>query len=116
MILCKHQMNQIEALCDQVLMIHGGQEVFYGDLNDIKARFRKRTIQVAVEGNELGDLPGVVETRFHKGSFELILAPDITPQTLLDHLRERDLTVNRFEITTPSLNEIFLKIVREGHG
>jgi ABC-2 type transport system ATP-binding protein len=113
-ILSTHQMNQVEELCDRVLMINYGSEVFYGDLKDIKARFKKNTVQVAVDG-ELGDLPGVTDKRSDKGLVELVLAPDTTPQMILDELRGRELLINRFEVTTPSLNEIFLKIVGVNH-
>jgi len=113
-ILSTHQMNQVEELCDWILMINHGSEVFYGDLKEIKARFRKKSVQVSIDG-ELGDLPGVIEKTFNKGSFELVLAPDTTPQIILDQLRERGITINRFEITTPSLNEIFLNIAGGNH-
>jgi ABC-2 type transport system ATP-binding protein len=65
---------------------------------------------VAAEG-ELGDLPGVIDRKVKNGSVELVLAPDTTPQTILDRLRGRGVTINRFEVTTPSLNEIFLNLV-----
>jgi ABC-2 type transport system ATP-binding protein len=113
-ILSTHQMNQVEELCDRVLMINHGQSVLYGDLKEIKTKFRKSSVQVNVEG-EIGDLPGVIDKKFNKGSVELVLAPDTTPQIILDQLRERGITINRFEITTPSLNDIFLNIVRENH-
>ena len=113
-ILSTHQMNQVEELCDRVLMINHGSEVLYGDLKDIKARFKKHSVQVNVEG-EIGDLPGVIDKKFNKGSVELVLAPDTTPQIILDLLRERGITINRFEITTPSLNEIFIDIAGGNH-
>jgi ABC-2 type transport system ATP-binding protein len=113
-ILSTHQMNQVEELCDRILMINHGSEVLYGDLKDIKARFRKKSVQVNVEG-EIGDLPGVIDKKPKKGSVELILAPDTTPQIILDRLRDRGITINRFEITTPSLNDIFLNIVGVSH-
>ncbi|MBN2325370.1 MAG: ATP-binding cassette domain-containing protein [Spirochaetes bacterium] len=106
-ILSTHEMNQVEELCDRVLMIHHGGEVLYGDLKEIKSRFKKHSVQVAVEG-EIGDLPGVIDKKVKKGSIELVLAPDTTPQMILDRLRERKIAINRFEVTTPSLNEIFL--------
>lgn len=108
-ILSTHQMNQVEELCDRVLMINQGQAVLYGDLKETRARFSKNSVQVNVEG-ELGDLPGVIDKKFNKDCVELVLAPDTTPQIILDQLRDRGITINRFEITTPSLNEIFLNI------
>ena len=113
-ILSTHQMNQVEELCDRILMINHGSEVLYGDLKDIKARFKEHSVQVNVEG-EIGDLPGVIDKKFNKGSVELVLAPDTSPQIILDQLRGHGLVINRFEITTPSLNNIFLNIARENH-
>jgi ABC-2 type transport system ATP-binding protein len=108
-ILSTHEMNEVEELCDRVLMIHHGNEVLYGDLKDIKSRFKKHSVRVNVEG-EIGDLPGVIDKKFKKDSVELVLAQDTTPQTILDRLRDRGIIINRFEVTTPSLNEIFLAI------
>ncbi|MFC1922085.1 ABC transporter ATP-binding protein [Chloroflexota bacterium] len=109
-ILSTHQMNKVEELCDRVLMINKGHTVLYGDLMETKAKFRRNSVQVATDG-ELGDLPGVIDRKLNNGSIELVLAPDTTPQNILDRLRERRITINRFEITTPSLNEIFLNLV-----
>jgi ABC-2 type transport system ATP-binding protein len=113
-ILSTHQMNQVEELCDRVLMINHGTAVLYGDLQETKARFRKKTLLVAVEG-ELPDVPGVVDTKPHRDAVELVLAVDTTPQTVLDRLRERGTVINRFEITTPTLHDIFLKLAGENH-
>ena len=113
-ILSTHEMNEVEELCDRVLMIHHGSEVLYGDLQEIKSRYKKHSVQVNVEG-EIGDLPGVIEKKPGKTSVELVLARDATPQAVLDGLRERGTVVNRFEVTTPSLNEIFLSIAGGNH-
>ena len=64
---------------------------------------------------EIGDLPGVIDKKSRKDSVELALAPDITPMIILDRLRERGTTINRFEITTPSLHNIFLHVAGRNH-
>lgn len=108
-VLSTHQMNKVEELCDRVLMIDRGHTILYGDLMETRARFRRNSVQVAVEG-ELGDLPGVVDRQLKNGTVELVLAPDTTPQAILDRMRDRGITINRFEVTTPSLHEIFLHL------
>jgi ABC-2 type transport system ATP-binding protein len=113
-ILSTHQMNKVEELCDRVLMIDKGRTILYGDLMETRAKFRRNSVQVAIDG-ELGDLPGVIDRKPRKGSIELVLAPDTTPQTILDRLRDRGITINRFEVTTPSLNEVFLNLVGADH-
>jgi ABC-2 type transport system ATP-binding protein len=109
-ILSTHQMNQVEELCDQVLMINHGEEVLYGDLKQIKSKYRKHSVQVSVDG-EIGDLSGVTERHMNKDGVELVLAKDTSPQVVLDQIRGQGLAVNRFEITTPSLHSIFLHVV-----
>jgi ABC-2 type transport system ATP-binding protein len=103
-------MNQVEELCDRILMINNGKDVLYGNLTEIKARYRGNSVLLDSKG-ELGELPGVVERRQHRGYIELILDGKTTPQQLLEHLMSRGLEINRFEVATPSLNEIFLREV-----
>jgi ABC-2 type transport system ATP-binding protein len=114
-ILSTHQMNEVEELCGRVLMINHGSEVLCGDLKDIKSRFKEHSVQVNVEG-EIGELSGVIGRRPHKDGVELVLSPDTTPQMVLDQLRDQGLAINRFEITTPSLNKIFLHLAGANHG
>ena len=113
-ILSTHQMNQVEELCDRVLMINHGHNVLYGGLKEIMAKFRKNSVRLDIDG-EPGDLPGVIDKKSDNGSIELVLAPDTTPQIILDQIRKRGITINRFEIKTPTLNEIFINIAGGNH-
>jgi ABC-2 type transport system ATP-binding protein len=113
-ILSTHQMNQVEELCDRVLMINHGEEVLYGNLKQIKSRFKKHSVQVSVDG-EIGDLSGVIEKRYNREGLELILAEDTSPQKILDQLRDQGLVINRFEISIPSLHAIFLHMAGGNH-
>ncbi len=113
-VLSTHQMNQVEELCDRILMINNGQAVLYGNLSEIKSRYRGNSVFLDYEG-KLGEVPGVTGTRNHKDYVELILDEKTTPQQILNYLVSRDMAINRFEVATPSLNEIFLKEVGENH-
>jgi ABC-2 type transport system ATP-binding protein len=109
-ILSTHQMNQVEALCDRILMVNNGQAVLYGNLAEIRSKYRGNSVLLDFKG-ELGEIPGVTAKRQHKGYIELMLDGKTTPQQVLAHLMSRGLVINRFEVATPSLNEIFLKEV-----
>jgi ABC-2 type transport system ATP-binding protein len=109
-ILSTHQMNQVEELCDRILMVNNGQAVLYGDLTEIRSRYRGNSVLLDFEG-ELGEIPGVTEKRQHKGYIKLMLDGQTTPKQLLERLVSRGIAINRFEVATPSLNEIFLKEV-----
>ena len=113
-ILSTHRMNEVEELCDRMLMIDKGSTMLYGNLADIKASYRSSSIILDFEG-ELGELPGVIEKRTHKGHVELVLDGSTTPQQILEQVVGTGIVINRFEVATPSLNEIFLKVVGQNH-
>jgi ABC-2 type transport system ATP-binding protein len=113
-ILSTHQMNQVEEMCDRILMVDHGRAVLYGDLKEIKTRFRNNSVIVSSEG-EISNLPGVTEKRPGKDYMELFLDGKTTPQQVLKTLVDRGIIVNRFELAMPPLNEIFIKVAGEQH-
>ncbi len=109
-VLSAHQMNQVEELCDRILMVNKGRVVLYGNLAEIKAKYRGNSVYINAEG-ELGDVAGVARKIPRKGYMELVLDEKTTPQQILEQLVSRGIVINRFEMAIPSLNEIFLKEV-----
>ena len=106
-----HMMDQVERMCDRIFMIHRGKGVLYGKVNEIKSRFGKNTIQLDFEG-ELKNIQGVKKVN-HSGNFaELILDPGADAQDVLKTI-VKSVRVNRFEISSPSLNEIFIQVEAE---
>jgi len=107
-ILSTHQMNQVEELCDRILMINNGDSVLYGNLTEIKSRYRSHSVILDFEG-ELAQIQGVTLKRINKGYVELVLEGNTTPKQVLERLVNTNIIINRFEVATPSLNEIFLE-------
>jgi len=113
-ILSTHQMNEVEELCDRILMIDNGRAVLYGNLTEIKSKYRSNSIIIDSEG-DLGQIPGVTEKRAHKGYIELILDGNTTPKQVLERLVSTGIVINRFEVAAPPLNEIFLKVAGKNY-
>lgn len=112
-ILSTHRMNEVEELCDRIFMINEGRGVLYGKLTEIKSRYRRNSIFLEYEG-ELGELEGITLRRDEYGSTELILDKDSSPQEILQQLVRRGVKINRYEVSTPPLHDIFLQVVGEG--
>ena len=106
-ILSTHQMNQVEAVCDRILMVNDGRSVLYGALDEIRAEHRGHAVLVESDA-EIPQVAGVVEKRTHKDHVELVLDAASTPQQTLEALVQAGVPIERFEVATPSLNEIFL--------
>jgi ABC-2 type transport system ATP-binding protein len=113
-ILSTHQMNQVEEMSDRILMVNQGRSVLYGGLAEIKSRYRNNAVLVDLVGDP-GEIPGVTERHPGRNYVELVLDGKTTPQQVLETLVSRGVTINRFEIATPPLNEIFLEVVGREH-
>jgi len=112
-ILSTHMMNQVEELCDRILMINKGQAVLYGSLSEIKSRYRNNSVFLECDRLPEG-LLGVVGSKSHLKYVELFLDGRTSPQEVLSALISKGVKVGRFEVSTPSLNEIFIQVVKEG--
>ena len=113
-ILSTHRMNDIEELCDRVLMIDHGQRVLYGGLTEVKSEYRSNSLILEYQGT-LGPIRGISRMQEHGKYLELILDGSASPQDVLKQLAGQQITINRFEIGTPSLQEIFLRVVKNEH-
>ncbi|UCG55248.1 MAG: DUF4162 domain-containing protein, partial [Dehalococcoidia bacterium] len=111
-ILSTHRMNEVEELCDRILMINKGRSVLYGELTEIKSRYRSNSIILEFDG-QLPILDGVKRVLEQKNHVELFLNESSSPDEILAQLIKNKIKVYRFEVSTPSLNEIFIQVAGE---
>ena len=106
-----HDMSVAERMCDFIFMIFKGKKVLDGTLEQIQAKYGSDTIRVSTDDGTavLRDLHGVESIRDFGQLQELRMTPDCDPQKLLAEIIERT-RVKRFEITKPSLHDIFVRI------
>ena len=110
-IMSTHQMHQVEEMCDRILLIDHGQVLLYGDLAQIRRRHSGHAILVQTE-QALPDLDGVESIEPHNAAVLLTLAPGIDPQAVLQQLVAQQISLEQFEIATPTLDEIFIQVVQ----
>ena len=112
-IMSTHQMYQVEALCNRIVLINAGRTVLYGLVNDIKRNFAGNAIVVQGQGN-FEEIPGVLETRRQNSTWHLALEIGTDPQAVFRTLAGRDgMKIERFELAEPSLDDIFVNVVSE---
>jgi ABC-2 type transport system ATP-binding protein len=109
-----HQMHQVEELCDRLVLIDHGRTVLYGGLDEIRRQFSGHAVLVRTP-DALPTLPGVEKIERHNAAYRLTLAPSTNPQDVLRGLVERGLIIEQFEIATPKLDEIFIRVVTENN-
>jgi ABC-2 type transport system ATP-binding protein len=113
-IMSTHQMYQVEALCNRIVLINQGRTVLYGKVDEIKRDFAGNAVVVEGQG-DFSHIPGVLEARQQNGSWHLALESGVTAQSVLRDLALREeVMLDRFEIAEPSLDDIFITVVQEG--
>jgi ABC-2 type transport system ATP-binding protein len=111
-VLSTHRMNEVEELCDRILMVNKGRQVLYGKLTEIKSRYRSNSIILEFDG-QLPKLDGVKRIQKHKNYAELFLEESSQPDEILAQIVKNKIKLYRFEVSTPSLNDIFIHVVGE---
>jgi ABC-2 type transport system ATP-binding protein len=112
-IMSTHQMNQVEEMCERILLIDRGHQVLYGDLNRIRREFAPNAVEVEVMG-ELQHIPGVERITPQNGRQRLLLQEGVPPEKVLkDLVNLPHTTVQHFERVQSSMEEIFVRVV--GH-
>jgi len=110
-VMCTHQMHQVEELCDRIILINQGKAVLYGGLAEIRRQFSGQELLVRAE-TVIPDLPGVLRIEPHNSAVKLTLAPGTSPQEILRALVEQGVCIEQFEIAMPTLDEIFIRVVQ----
>ena len=114
-LLSTHQMDTVERLCDSLLMLHRGQTVLSGTVAEIRERFSEGILRVEHESERLPMIPsglGVRDATIPHIT-DLIPAPGTTSRDVLSALLASPATIRSFGPVTPSLEEIFVRIVGE---
>jgi ABC-2 type transport system ATP-binding protein len=112
-IMSTHDMGDAQTLCDRILLIDRGRRLLYGRVADIQASFSDGAVEV--RGDGLSTEPGTYRSVDHAlvadGSVRFLLRDGSTAQDLFHELAASGAAVERFEVSTPSLDEIFIRTV-----
>ena len=113
-VMCTHQMAQVEQLCDRLVLIDHGQLVLEGSLADIRKKFASNDVIIRTESSIPGDLMGIESIVRSNNHIKLHLSENSSPQQVLAQLVQQGIILDEFEIATPSLDEIFIQVVSRG--
>jgi len=112
-VMSTHRMEEAEALCDRILLIDDGRRLLYGRLADVRASFSDGAVIAAGDGipERLDGVASASVVHRADGTVRFVLREGATPRDLFRELAARDVSVDRFEVAAPSLDDIFIKVV-----
>jgi len=109
-----HRMEQVEQMCDDICLYNNGKKMLDGNLSEIKRSFGRNTIIMEFEGDAIF-LDKIEGVRFNNRStrfVEIVLGPKNDPKEILS-LAMNHVSIIKFEQVYPSLQEIFIKTVKQ---
>jgi ABC-2 type transport system ATP-binding protein len=115
LIFSTHQMETVEELCESIAILDRGRVVVGGSVRDVRRSTGRQMVRVAVQGDTemawLGTLDGVRVTRRGQDYTEAEVDQGHDPGSVLKAALGRGLEVRHFEMTDPSLEQIFIEHV-----
>jgi ABC-2 type transport system ATP-binding protein len=108
-----HRMEQVEEICDKIVLINKGKNVLFGGVKEIKQDFKENLFRIDYEGalpDMNSDITFVEKTPQY---LTLKLNDDIDSNGILRHLLDSGTRVTAFNEILPTLNEIFIRQVGE---
>ena len=109
-----HRMEQVEEICDHIVLVNRGQKILDGTVKGIKNDFKEDLFRVEFENTIQAEhlailLFQVVEKEDH----ELVIkkTEGFTTNDILQYFINKDLKIHAFNEILPSLNEIFIRQV-----
>lgn len=112
-----HRMEQVEEICDHIVLVNKGEKILDGTVSDIKHRFKENIYKLGATTHPENLMTYMFEVIRHKPAELLIkLQHGSTTNDVLKFFIDQGIAVNSFNEVLPSLNEIFIKLVEGTPG
>lgn len=112
-VLITHQMEQVEAVCDRILLLKDGNAAAYGPIDVVRKQFGGQRVRVCHRG-PLPPMPGVevVHTSLVDGveDSELTVEDSVSLEELLDQYVRNRIQIQSFTPFLSSMNDVFITV------
>ncbi len=107
-----HRMEQVEELCEFIVLINHGRNILQGRVQDIRREFLEHRYRLTLDGplpREVGERHQLLNRKV--STVDIQLQPHEEGNDLLRSLLSTGVRIQGFHELLPSLNEIFIKRV-----
>ncbi len=115
MIFSTHQLEQVEELCEDVVIIDKGQTIIAGSVRDVKRQQGRNVARLKLDNDAealwLDTFDGVKVTKRRQDYIEMNIPSNLNPNLIVEEALRHGAIISRFELTEPSLTDIFIERV-----
>ena len=108
-----HRMEQVEEICDHIVLVNKGQKILDGTVKNIKQQFKEHLFRIGFSSTPAitnSDAFEVVNTQ-EDDSLIVRIREGKIPNDVLHHFLQQNAGIIYFQEILPSLNDIFIKLV-----
>lgn len=109
-----HRMEQVEEICDHIILVNQGQKILDGSVQKIRQDFKENLFNIEFENIVLAEHTAIhlFEVKEKKEKSLIIQRKaDFTNNDILQYFINKELLIQSFQEILPSLNDIFIKLV-----
>ncbi len=116
-IFSSHNMNNVEELCDNMVMLKNGQQVLYGTIHEIRESFGRTRLflESPLSKAELKNIEGVKQVKTMNDTTYYLELENAEVGRQIFELATRDGYIPTFSQQPPTLEEIFKQIAGENN-
>lgn len=115
-----HRMEQVEEICDHIVLVNLGKKILDGTVSDIKQQYKEYIFAVETNHPELvkdNALFSIIEKEEKNPNKVLIkLSHAVASNEVLKYLIEQGVPITSYNEVLPSLNDIFIQLVEDTHA
>lgn len=110
-IMSSHQMATIEEFCRDIVILDKGKTVLQGNLNEIKKGYGrvKLTVKCEEDVGSIANECGLCASEITPNGTSFNVQSEEQAKTLLKRIMDSGLSLIKYELREPSLNEIFIE-------
>lgn len=107
-----HRMEQVEEICDHIVLVNLGKKVLDGSVSGIKQNFKENKFSIKLQGEQVSaHNPAFTILEEKQGGYVLKINEGFKSNDILAHFLQQGVTIEAFNEILPSLNEIFIRLV-----
>ncbi len=110
-----HRMEQVEEICDEIVLVNKGHKILAGGVTALKQQFKENKFSIRYQGKLDSSFAEQFET-ISITDQEAIVKASTSDNAVLKYFIDHQLQVKSYNEILPSLNEIFIKAVNDGNA
>jgi ABC-2 type transport system ATP-binding protein len=112
-----HRMEQVEEICDHIVLVNLGKKILDGTVKEIKQQFKENIFTVTSSNNEnIQDNDIFTVVRRDDEKVLVKINAGFSTNQVLSQLIKEQVNIESYNELLPSLNDIFIKLVESTHA